>query len=344
MSEFTLEQLADLLQVKVVGNPQVKILGVADLATARNGHISFFSNKRYQEALDKSSASAIIVDEQVPLKPNQNYLVAAYPTEAFQKVLKIFFGEKKSLYFEGIHPTAVIAEDVQISEGVTIGPYVVIDKGSIIGKNTTISPGVLIGPYVTIGDDCFLHSGVIIREHCTLKNRVTIQPGTVIGSCGFGYFTDENGIHNKLEQLGTVVIEEDVEIGALTTIDRSRFNKTVIGKGSKIDNLVQIAHSVEIGPHNLIVAQSGIAGSSKTGSHVVMAGQSALIGHLEIADRVMLAGRAAASKSIKEPGSKWAGAPAAPLAEHHRQSVFLRNIEKYVKRIEALEKQLAALS
>lgn len=340
---YTLLELAELTGTDLIGNPHTEIVGVADLESAKEGEISFFANRRYLDALKKAKASAFIVDKEAPQESGKNYLVAAHPTEAFQKILKLFFGERSPLLFAGVHETAVIADDVILGEGVQIGPHVVIDKGSSIGEHTVLSSGVLIGPHVTIGNNCLLHSGSIVREHTQIGNRVIIQPGAVIGSCGFGFFTDEKGVHNKLEQLGHVIIEDDVEIGALTAIDRGRFTETRICKGTKIDNLVQIAHGVTVGPHNLIVSQAGIAGSSKTGSHVVMAGQTALVGHIQIADRVIIAARGAVSKSISEAGSKWAGAPAEPLTEHHRRSVYLRNIAKYVKKIEELEKRLEKL-
>lgn len=340
---FTLEELSKLTETRLIGDPQTIIKGVADLESASSGQISFFANRRYLDAMKKSEASAIIVGEDAPLESGKNYLIAVHASETFQKVLKLFFGDRSPLLFEGIHKTAVIAEDVILGEGVRIGPHAVIDKGSVIGPGTVIGSGALIGPYVVIGDNCLLHSGVIIREHTKIGHRVIIQPGAVIGSCGFGFFTDERGVHHKLEQLGHVIIEDDVEIGALTAIDRGRFTETRIGKGTKIDNLVQIAHGVTVGPHNLIVSQSGIAGSSKTGSHVVMAGQSALVGHIQIADRVIVAARGAVSKSITEAGSRWAGAPAEPITEHHRRSVYLRNIAKYVKKIDELEKRLTKL-
>jgi len=339
---FTLLQLAKLTDTQVMGDPLASIKGVADLESAQEGHISFFANRRYLEAMKKSRATALIIDQDTPIEEGKNYLIATHPTEAFQKVLKIFFGERSPLLFEGIHPTAVIAPDSQIGAGVRIGPHAVIDSGCIIGDETIISAGVLIGPHVTIGTHCLLHSGVIVREYSQIGHRVIIQPGAVIGSCGFGFFTDEKGNHNKLEQLGHVVVEDDVEIGALTAIDRGRFTETRIGKGSKIDNLVQIAHGVTVGPHNLLVAQTGIAGSSKTGSHVVMAGQSALVGHITIADRVIIAARGAVSKSITEAGSRWAGAPAEPLNDHNRRSIYLKNISKYIKKIDVLEKQLGS--
>lgn len=340
---YTLQALADLTKTKLMGDPQIVIKGVADLETAVEGQISFFANRRYLEAMKKSRASAVIVGEDVPLDEGRCYLVSKHPSEAFQNVLRLFFGDRSPLTFTGVHTTAVIAEDVTLGEGVTVGPHAVIDAGSRIGAGSTIAAGVMIGPHVTIGDGCFIHSGVVIREYSHIGHRVIIQPNAVIGSCGFGFFTDEKGVHHKLEQYGHVVIEDDVEIGSLAAVDRGRFTITRIGKGSKIDNLVQIAHGVEVGPYNLIVAQSGIAGSTRTGSHVVMAGQSAAIGHLEIADRVIIAARGAVSKSITEVGSRWGGAPAEPINEHHRRAVHMRNIGKYVKRIEELERKMQAL-
>lgn len=194
----------------------------------------------------------------------------------------------------------------------------------------------------TIGSDCHLYPNAIVRERCQIGNRVILQPGAVIGSCGFGYTTDNRGRHSKLNQVGIVIIEDDVEIGANTTIDRSRFKATVIGRGTKIDNLVQIAHGVVIGQDNIIVSQTGIAGSTRTGNWVIIGGQVAITGHITIADRVMIAARTGISKSITEAG-KYGGLPAVPLKEHQRHSVYLRNIEKYVKEIKELQDRLFEL-
>ncbi len=341
MAQFSLKQLAHTLRAEIIGDPDLLIKGVADLETASQGQISFLANRRYLDAMQKTKASCVIVDGQSPRPEGRAYLVAANPSTAFQEVLTLFFGKREATGFTGIqgfiHPEASIGTDVQI------GPGSVVDKGVRIGARTRIGPNVVLGAHVTIGEDCIIHAGVVIREYCTLGNRVIIQPNTVIGSCGFGYATDEKGTHTKLEQYGSVVIEDDVEIGALTAIDRGRFTETRICTGSKIDNLVQIAHAVQVGPHNLIISQTGIAGSTKTGRNVVMAGQSAAIGHLTIADGVIIAARGAASKSITEPGSRWAGAPAEPLADHNRRSVHLRNIEKTVKRLTELEKRVTEL-
>jgi UDP-3-O-[3-hydroxymyristoyl] glucosamine N-acyltransferase len=198
-----------------------------------------------------------------------------------------------------------------------------------------------VGAAVEIKNDCILYPASIIRERCRLGNRVILQSGAVIGSCGFGYVTDKKGCHQKLEQIGIVIIEDDVEIGANTTIDRSRFDATVIRQGTKIDNLVQIAHNVEIGAYNLIAAQTGVAGSAKTGHHVMMGGQTGISGHISIDDCTMIASRGGVSKSLKT--GKYNGSPAIPLHEFNREKIHVRRLESYVERIKELEKKIETL-
>lgn len=339
---FTLEALATLTNCQLKGNPQHEILGVADLETATSQDASFFSNARYQQALKSSQAGVIFVDTQIPLLENKNYLISDQPSRAFQLVVDALFPPQKLSGFTGIHPTAVVHETVQLGEGVTIGPQAVIDENVKIGKNTFIGSGVFIGPDTQIGQDCIIHPRVVIRECCQIGQRVVIQPGAVIGSCGFGYTMDKQGRHVKLNQVGNVIIEDDVEIGANTTIDRSRFKSTRIGHGSKIDNLVQLGHGVSVGAHNIIVAQTGIAGSTTTGRYVVLAGQVAVAGHLHLDDEVTVAGKSGVSKSL--PKGKYGGIPAIPLQEYNRNQVFLRNIETYVRELKELAKHLQALT
>ena len=241
--------------------------------------------------------------------------------------------------FQGIHPTAVIHPEATLAEGVEVGPGSVIDAGATIGRGTKIGAQVYIGPHSSIGENGTIMPRVTIRERTLIGNRVILQPGCVIGSCGFGYTQDKEGRHIKLNQVGRVVIEDDVEIGANSTIDRSRFKETRIGRGTKIDNLVQIGHGVVIGSDNIIIAQTGLAGSSSTGRHVILAGQSAVAGHIHLTDGVLLAAKAGASKSITKPG-KYNGIPAVPLEEYNRNTVYLRRIESLVKRVEALEAAL----
>lgn len=327
---------------KLVGNGSHKITNVADLETAGAEDASFLANPQYDKAMRASRAGVVFVSPSDALEPNRNFLINPEPSLAFQMAVDAFFGDVVYTGFSGIHPSSVIHIDAVLGQNVTIGPKAVIDQGAFIGDNTVISAGCYIGPNTTIGNDTYIHPNVTIRERCKIGNRVIIQPGAVIGSCGFGYTPDAQGRHIKLSQVGIVVLEDDVEIGANATIDRSRIKATTIGRGTKIDNLVQIGHNVIVGNDNIIVAQTGIAGSSKTGNHVIIGGQVAVAGHLSIADKTMIAGKSGVSKSLTESG-KYGGIPVMPIHEYNRNSVFLRNIAAYVAQIKALEKRIQDL-
>ncbi len=339
---FTLEAIATFTNCRIVGNPHHVISGVADLETATAQDASFFSNPRYQQALKGSHAGVIFVDSQTPLLEGRNYLISDQPSRAFQQLVDTLHPPRQfPSGFKGIHPSAVIHETAQLGEGVSVGPHATIDENVKIGTGSFIGAGSYIGPDTTIGDACLIHPRVVIREECVIGHRVIIQPGAVIGSCGFGYITDKQGKHIKLNQVGNVRIENDVEIGANTTIDRARFKNTLVSQGSKIDNLVQLGHGVRVGPHNIIVAQTGIAGSTSTGRHVVLAGQVAVAGHIHLDDGVTVAGKSGVSKSLST--GKYGGIPAVALQEHNRNQVFLRHIEQYVEQLKALAKRIEAL-
>lgn len=341
--KFTLEELAALTKSRLVGNPDHIITDVADLESATSQDASFLANPRYERAMQHSLAGVVFVDPTIPLVDQRNFLVTETPSEAFQKVVDAMQGSKRiATAFTGIHPTAVVHASCKIGQQVSIGPYAVIDQNVTIGDRTSIGAGCYVGPGTTIGSDCILHPHVTVREQCTLGKRVILQPGAVIGSCGFGYITNKQGHHSKLNQVGTVVLEDDVEVGANTTIDRARFKATRIGRGTKIDNLVQIAHGVVIGEHNIIVAQTGIAGSTSTGKHVVIAGQVAIAGHLKIGDGVVLTARTGVSKSLPKAG-KYGGAPASPLEEYNRNTVQLRNISVLIEQVKELQNRIAVL-
>lgn len=344
MKEHTLGELATLTGSKLVGNANHVIKGVADLESATAEDVSFLANPRYEKAMLGSGAGAVFITPETPAPAGRNFLVTSNPSEAFQIVVHIFYKDRRFFSaYTGVHPTAVIHSSAIIGESVTIGPHAVIDKNVSIGKETTISAGCYIGPGVVIGMQCFLHPHVTIREFCRLGDRVTLQPGAVVGSCGYGYLQDSKGRHTKLEQLGYVELGDDVEVGANTTIDRARFKKTSIGRGTKIDNQVQIAHGVKIGEHSLIISQTGIAGSTTLGNHVIIAGQVGIAGHLTICNNAMIAARCGVSKSILKPG-KYGGTPNLPLHEHNRNMVLQRNIDAYVKKIQDLEERVEALT
>lgn len=340
---FTLAELAELVQAHLIGNPDHCITGVDALDKAREEDASFLANPRYKDLLKRSNAGVICISQEADTLPGKNFLITNDPSRTIQAIAEIFIGhDAMKSGFTGIHPTAVIHPEATVSSDAHIGPYAVIDRGAVIGPRVRIMAHVSIGAAVQIGEDCILHPHSIVREGCILGKRVILQPGAVIGSCGFGYLPDAAGNHIKLEQLGNVILEDDVEIGANTTIDRARFKTTRICRGSKIDNLVQIGHNVEIGEHNIIVAQTGIAGSTKTGRYVIMGGQVGVVGHVEIGDHVILATRSGVSKDIPEAG-KYNGSPVIPLSDYNRQQVHLRKIAAYVKQIESLEQRLKRL-
>jgi UDP-3-O-[3-hydroxymyristoyl] glucosamine N-acyltransferase len=339
---FSLEELATYTGCQLIGNPHHQIYNVADLESATEEDASFLANPRYKQTMATSQAGVIFIDKQVQPVEGKNYLITEDPSKAFQQLIDTFHPQRKyPSGFSAIHPTAVVHESAQIGAQVTICPHAVIDENVIIGSHTFICAGVYIGPDSVIGEECIIHAHVVIREQCAIGNRVVIQPGAVIGSCGFGYTTDKQGKHTKLNQVGNVIIEDDVEIGANTTIDRARFKSTIVEQGSKIDNLVQLGHAAHIGSHNIIVAQTGIAGSTSTGKHVVLAGHVAVAGHLHLEDGVMVAGKSGVTKSLST--GKYGGFPAVPLNEYNRNAVFLRNIEAYAKEIKNLDSRLKQL-
>ncbi len=337
---FTLQELADLTQSKLVGDPLYPIQGVETIEEANAGEITFLANRIYLKHLTTTKAGAIFISPSIPLPKGLNALLNDTPSLAFQRAIDLFFPPTTQKGFEGIHPSAVIHETAEIGENTTICPQAVIDRGAKIGAGTHIGAGVFIGADTVVGDSCILHPHVTIREGCILGNRIVIQPGAVIGSCGFGYVTDEKGHHMPLRQVGIVIIEDDVEIGANTTIDRGRFKETRIRRGTKIDNLVQIAHQVELGEDNIVVAQVGIAGSTKIGKNVVLAGQVGIIGHLSIGDRVIIAAGSKVIKSIPNGGGVFSGSPAMPIREFNELMVHFKNLPKHVKKLQQIEKSL----
>jgi UDP-3-O-[3-hydroxymyristoyl] glucosamine N-acyltransferase len=322
--EKSLQQLAELTNATLIGNPAHLISGVNDLAHAKSSDATFLANPLYRPLLKTTKAGVVCAT--TPFVEGKNYLISENPSATFQQLLRLFIPPITS-GFSGIHPTAAIHPTAHIGQDVTIGPFTSIDANTVIGDCTHIGPSVAIGASVEIGTNCLIHSHVTIREGCKLGCRVILQPGAVIGSCGYGYTTNAKGEHEKQEQFGIVILEDDVEIGANTTIDRARFGATRICRGTKIDNLVQIAHNVHLGEHNLIVSQTGISGSVKTGRYVVMGGQTGTVGHIEIADQALFAARSGIKKSIKS-GGKYGGNPAIPLAQHQREQVMLNRLIK----------------
>jgi UDP-3-O-[3-hydroxymyristoyl] glucosamine N-acyltransferase len=338
--KVTLEAVARAIDGTVVGDGSVEITGVAGIREAREGDLTFLANPRYEPYLELTQASAVIVSENhrnigKPLIQN------AHPYLAFLKAVRLFAGEAERPS-AGVHPTAVIAEDAFVALDASIGPHVVIERGAVVGARTAVYAGCYIGAKVRLGEEVLLYPNVTIREDCVLGDRVIVHSGTVIGSDGFGFVLDGE-VYRKLPQVGNVEIEQDVEIGANVTIDRATTGSTRIGAGSKIDNLVQIAHNVQIGKSCIIVAQVGISGSAQLGDRVVLAGQVGVVGHIEIGDGVTVGAKSGVSKSVKA-GERIFGCPvASPLRQAKRIEASIRTLPELIQTVRALKRRVQEL-
>lgn len=321
---------------ELVGDPSLQITGAASLGEAVPGEISFYSDPRYGTLLRKTRASAVFVPSDFAESIATTQIRVANPIKVFEQVV-LKFAPKPIAFAAGIHPRAVVDPSAQLGKRVSIQPYAVIETGATIGDDTIIGAGSYIGHETVIGSACLIYPRVTIRERSRIGSRVIIHSGAVIGADGFG-FEIVDGRHEKIQQLGIVQIDDDVEIGANTTVDRARFGRTWIQQGVKIDNLVQIAHNVVIGKDSVIVAQTGISGSTRVGERVTMAGQVGIVGHVEIADDSVIAAQSGVSKSV--PGGVWFGYPARPIDETKQQIVWIRSLGKLFARVKEIEKKL----
>ncbi len=335
----TLREIAELIGGEVVGDGDIVITGVSGIKEAAEGDIAFLANPKYQPLLESTKAAAVITSRDI-LKAPKPIIRIENPSLAFAKVVELAMPERNR-HPRGIHPTAVIGRNVTLGKDIGIGAYVVIDDGASIGDRTVVYPGCYIGRDSRVGCDTLIYANVSVREEIIIGDRVIIHSGTVIGSDGFGFATID-GVHHKIPQVGTVVVEDDVEIGANVTIDRARFDKTVIGKGTKIDNLVQIAHNVEVGENSIIVAQVGISGSTVIGRNVTLAGQVGIVGHITIGDRAIVAAQSGVSKSVPADTMVW-GYPAKPMAGALRVNACVQNLPRLFKTIDELKKKIAEL-
>ncbi|HSJ01316.1 MAG: UDP-3-O-(3-hydroxymyristoyl)glucosamine N-acyltransferase [Verrucomicrobium sp.] len=341
---ITLVELADLLGVDVPsGRENVSITGFASLTDARSGELSFFSDHRYRQQLHDTKASVVLVPagcELVP--PHVIELAVEVPPVAFEKVVQKF-GFQPTPAQPGVHPSAVVADPTfGGSTGISIGANAVIEAGVKLGNNVVIGAGCYVGHNVEIGDDSKLFPNVTIQESCLLGERVTIHSNTVIGADGFGY-EFVNGEHRKVRQMGIVQVDDDVEIGAGTTVDRARFGRTWIGKGTKIDNQVQVAHNVVIGKHCIIVASVGICGSVQIGDYVVIGGQVGIIEHVKIGSRCSIAARTVVTKDLPPGPAAYMGFPAAPAKEERRRMAAARQLPQIVETVRELQKKVGSV-
>lgn len=337
--KVTLEAVAKAIDGTVVGDGSIEITGVAGIREARAGELTFLANPRYESYLERTQASAIIVAENhrnlaKPLIQNSN------PYLAFLKAVRFFAGDGERPA-PGVHPRAVISDRASVSSEAYVGANAVIEAGAEVDSGSVVHAGCYVGARAKIGKDALLYPNVTIREECVVGDRSIIHSGTVIGSDGFGFVRDGE-IYRKLPQVGNVVIEEDVEVGANVAIDRATTGTTRIGAGSKIDNLVQIAHNVQVGRNCIIVAQVGISGSTVLGDHVVLAGQVGIVGHIEIGAGAQIGAKSGVSKSVK-PGERLFGCPAQPVLQAKRIEASLRNLPELILTVRQLKRRVDEL-
>ena len=334
--EKTVKELAHHIGGTVQGDGSMLITGAATLSEAGEGEISFLANPRYVKELHACSASAIIVGKKIDC-PNRTLIHCGDPYYAFMQAVVLLYGHRDHEKV-GISERASVAANAKIGVDVDIHDFSVISHEVEIGDNTRIYPNCTIGPGTKIGQDCIIYPNVTIYDGCTIGDHVTIHAGSVIGQDGFGYATHD-GIHHKIPQVGGVIIEDDVEIGANCAIDRGTLGDTIIGKGSKFSNLIAIGHNTRIGPYSLLVAQVGIAGSVQVGHHSIFGGQAGIVGHIKIGDNVKIGAQAGVINDVPDNQSI-AGSPAWPITQTKRSLMLLKELPEFRKKLRGLEKTI----
>ena len=335
-----LSELATRLDCRLEGDGELDVTRVAGIQDAQPGDITFLANPKYEKLLATTRATAVILKEDVPAAPCA-MLRARDPYLAFARAVSLFAPVSRPA--PGIHALAAIADGARLGADVSVGPFVAIGEGARIGDRTVIYPNVTIGAGATVGSDCTIHSNVAIRERCTVGDRVILQNGVVIGGDGYGFVRRGDGTHEKIPQVAVVVIEDDVELGANTTVDRPAVGETRIKTGTKIDNLVQIGHGVTVGRNVLMAAQVGIAGSTDVEDDVVFGGQVGVGGHLTIGRGAIAVGQSGVTNSL-DPGAFVAGYPAIDSRDWRKASVLFRRLPEMKRRIEQLEARVAELT
>jgi len=341
--QFSASQIALLINGKIEGDANASVNSFGKIEEAKPGQLAFLANPKYEDHLYSTRASIIIVNESLQLKENvgATLIRVADAYTAFATLLSKY-QEMVTQQMKGIQQPTYIASTAHYGENVFIGAFAYLSENVNIGNNTKIFPGVFIGDNVTIGNATIVHPGVKIYKDCLIGDRVTIHAGTVIGSDGFGFAPQADGSFKKVPQIGNVIVENDVEIGANTTIDRATIGSTIIRAGAKLDNLIQVAHNVEIGNSTVIAAQAGISGSTKIGKGAMIGGQAGVVGHLQIGDGAKINAQSGVSKSI-EAGKAVTGSPAHDYTAALRSQAISRNLpelEKRVKELEALIKEI----
>jgi UDP-3-O-[3-hydroxymyristoyl] glucosamine N-acyltransferase len=341
--QFTAQQIASILNGTVEGDPLVAVNQLAKIEEAGQGSLSFLANPKYEPYLYDTNASIVIVNnDQVLANPVKATLIRVENAYSAFSVLLDAYNTLK-LDKSGIEQPCFIHPSAQIGENVYIGAFAYIGPGVKLGDNSKVYPNAYIGDDVTIGKNVTLFAGVKVYFDCVLGDNVTIHSGAIIGSDGFGFAPTGDGSYKKIAQIGNVILEDNVEIGSNTTVDRATMGSTIIRKGVKLDNLVQIAHNVEIGANTVIAAQTGVSGSTKIGEQVILGGQVGVVGHINIAKGTQVQAQSGISRTITDEDKKWAGSPAVAYNNNMRSQVVIQRLPELEKRIQELEKIIAEL-
>jgi UDP-3-O-[3-hydroxymyristoyl] glucosamine N-acyltransferase len=339
-------ELAQLVGGTVEGDPALRIRGLSGLEEAQEGQLSFFGNARYKQAYLATRASAVLVDASAPPRAGLTLVRVKQPHLAYAKVAQAFFPPRRLP--PGVSPRAEVHPKAQVHSTATVMAFAVVEEGATVGEGVVLHPGCYVGPQASVGKGSVLYPGAVVAERCVVGERCILQPNAVVGADGFGFAFDAEAVkHEKIPQAGIARLEDDVELGACSCVDRATLGETVVGQGTKIDNLVQVAHNVTIGPHTILCAQVGISGSVKVGAGVVMAGQAGVAGHLTIGNLVRLGAQSGVAHDVPD-GATLLGAP----AFHHTQFLraamvfeklpeMARELRGLKKRIEELERELA---
>ncbi len=342
MATLTTGELAVRLGAELEGDASALVTGVADLKAARAGQVSFAGHPKYLPAVAASGATAVIVPQAAQVEAPRPVLLRVADADAAFAAACALFAPEPVVQPRGVHPQAWVSPEAKLGAEVSIGVFAVVEAGADIGDGTTLYPQTYVGHGAKLGRGCLLYPLASIRERCVLGDRVILHNGAVIGSDGFGYTVDAQGVRTKIPQTGIVVLEDDVEIGANTTVDRARFGETRVGKGTKVDNLVQIAHNCVIGEHSVLCAQMGMAGTTTLGRRVICAGQAGLAGHLTVGDGAVIGAQAGVPKDLPG-GQMYLGAPAVPRLEFGKSLAHVASLPRLKDKLKELEARLSRL-
>ncbi|MCS7027803.1 MAG: UDP-3-O-(3-hydroxymyristoyl)glucosamine N-acyltransferase [Bacteroidia bacterium] len=341
---FKAHQIAQFLKGTVEGNPDAEVWQICKIEEGVPGGLSFLSNPKYTSFIYDTQATIVLVNQNFvadrPIRATLIRVTDAYT--AFTQILELYQSHWVQSK-KGIEPPCFIAADAKIGENVYVGAFSYIGSGAKIGENVKIFPNCYVGDNVTIQDNTILYAGVKIYAHCIIGKNCILHSGCVVGSDGFGFAPQADGSYKKIPQIGNVIIEDNVEIGANTTIDRATLGSTYIRNGVKLDNLIQIAHNVEVGSHTVIAAQTGISGSTKIGKYCMIGGQVGIVGHLKIADGTQIGAQSGISNDIEEPKTAWRGSPAQPYRKQLRTEVLWRKLPEMYQELQSLKQEVEKL-